>query len=185
MNDESQKEKLRQHFARRVTTQARVVLDTWQKIREHNDLAGAHRDEFLAATDKLVRYAQRFEMHSHAEAGQKILDLVNNWGSGEPLDGQLERQLQDALEALSQCTCRRTDQNSSETPNQYRRTPVYIALANEEMAGRLIRQLEFFGFRASAFSSSEQLIEACSLHKPETILMDVNFGGGKNAGITS
>ena len=62
MNDESQKEKLRQHFARRVTTQARVVLDTWQKIHEDRDKASAHRNEFAAATDKLVRYAQRFEM---------------------------------------------------------------------------------------------------------------------------
>lgn len=41
MNDESQKEKLRQHFARRVTTQARVVLDTWQKMRDDRSQAPA------------------------------------------------------------------------------------------------------------------------------------------------
>ncbi|KAA1175690.1 diguanylate cyclase [Marinobacter salinexigens] len=183
MNDESQKEKLRQHFARRVTTQARVVLDTWQKIHGDRELAGAHRDEFAAATDKLVRYAQRFEMAGHAQAGQKILDLVRGWSSGQTLQDDLARQLQDAMETLSRCTCRRTDQDSTESPNQYRRTPVYIALANNEMASRLIRQLEFFGFRASAFTSSRDLTEACALHKPETILMDVDFGGEKNAGL--
>ena len=43
MNDESQKEKLRQHFARRVTTQARVVLDTWQKISENRGQAESLR----------------------------------------------------------------------------------------------------------------------------------------------
>jgi len=31
MTDSTQQEKLRQHFARRVTTQARLILETWQK----------------------------------------------------------------------------------------------------------------------------------------------------------
>jgi len=185
MNDESQKEKLRQHFARRVTTQARVVLDTWQKIHEDRDKAAAHRSEFAAAADKLVRYAQRFEMDSHARAGKTTLELINQWEPGTALDESLERKLQDAIETLSQSTLRRTDLNSSESPHQFRRTPVYIALANQEMAGRLIRQLEFFGFRASAFANAEELTEACALHKPETILVDVNFGGSPNAGITT
>jgi hypothetical protein len=114
MNDESQKEKLRQHFARRVTTQARVVLDTWQKIHEGRDKAAAHRNEFAAAADKLVRYAQRFEMEGHAKAGQTTLELIKQWEPGSALDDSLERQLQDAIETLSQSTLRRTDLNSSE-----------------------------------------------------------------------
>lgn len=185
MNDESQKEKLRQHFARRVTTQARVVLDTWQEINKDLDLAGALRDEFAAATDKLVRYAQRFEMASHAEAGTQILELLRDWQANTPLEDDLERPIQEAIEALSRSTLRRTDQESTEAPHQFRRTPVYIALANEEMAVRLIRQLEFFGFRAEAFTSAGKLIDACALHKPETILMDVNFSGAVNAGIAT
>ncbi|AOY89838.1 diguanylate cyclase response regulator [Marinobacter salinus] len=185
MNDESQKEKLRQHFARRVTTQARVVLDTWQKIHEDRKMSGAHRSEFKTATDKLVRYAKRFEMASHADAAEKILELMEQWSNGAPLNEALERQIQDAIESLSRSTLRSTDQEGAETPHQFRRTPVYIALANEEMAGRLIRQLEFFGFRASAFTNASELIEACALHKPETILMDVNFGGKANTGIAT
>lgn len=46
MNDDSQKDKLRQHFARRVTTQARVVLDTWQKIHEDTGQSAAFRGDF-------------------------------------------------------------------------------------------------------------------------------------------
>ena len=185
MNDERQKEKLRQHFARRVTTQARVVLDTWQKI--HSDHAGAagYRREFATATDKLVRYAQRFEMTGHANAGQQILELLTQWPEGGLPDDSLWPKLQDALELLSQSTQRRTDGNGEKPPSQYRRTPIYIALANDEMASRLIRQLEFFGFRASSFRDGDSLIEACSLNKPETILMDVNFGGERNAGIAT
>lgn len=84
MNDESQKEKLRQHFARRVTTQARVVLDTWQKIRDDRSQAPAHRDDLIAAADKLVRYARRFEMDSHAAAGELILSLLTDWHQDTP-----------------------------------------------------------------------------------------------------
>lgn len=84
MNDESQKEKLRQHFARRVTTQARVVLDTWQKIREDRDQAAVYRDELVSATDKLVRYAKRFEMESHAAAAEHILGLLEHWHQSSP-----------------------------------------------------------------------------------------------------
>ena len=83
MNDESQKEKLRQHFARRVTTQARVVLDTWQKIRDDRSQAPAHRDDLIAAADKLVRYARRFEMDSHAAAGELILSLLTDCDQNE------------------------------------------------------------------------------------------------------
>ena len=185
MNDESQKEKLRQHFARRVTTQARIVLDTWQKIHSDHSLAASHRADLVSATDKLVRYAQRFEMEGHADAGRKALDLMTRWPADSAPDEALWPQLQDAMEQLCQSTLRRTDKDKTDAPQQYRRTPIYVALENEEMAARLIRQLEFFGFRASAFANAEDLTEACALHKPETILVDVNFGGTPNAGIST
>ncbi|MBK1886276.1 diguanylate cyclase [Marinobacter sp. DY40_1A1] len=185
MSDASQKEKLRQHFARRVTTQARVVLDTWQKINANSGSFPALREEFQAASDKLVRYAQRFEMADHAEAGNQILNAVTNWSGETAPDDATELQLQDAIDALARSTLRRTDHSDTEAPHQFRRTPVYIALTNSEMANRLIRQLEFFGFRAAAFNSAKELTEACALHKPETILMDVNFGGAPNAGIAT
>ena len=185
MTEESQKEKLRQHFARRVTTQARVVLDTWQKIHSDHTLAADHREELATAADKLVRYAQRFEMASHADAGQQVLTLMADWPAGEAPGEPLWPSLQEAMDQLGRCTLRRTDHQNSEAPQQYRRTPIYIALGNDEMSSRLIRQLEFFGFRASAFDNGDSLIEACALNKPETILMDVNFGGAANAGIAT
>lgn len=185
MNDESQKDKLRQHFARRVTTQARVVLDTWQRLREQPADAASFRDDFVSATQKLVRYAQRFDMDKHAIAGQTLLDTLSDWAPGEPLSAALTQTLQQAIDDLGQSTLRRTDQTCDDAPRTFRRTPVYIALSNTEMAGRLIKQLEFFGFRASAFDNPDALTDACSLHKPETILMDVNFGGDINEGIAT
>ncbi|WP_100638085.1 diguanylate cyclase [Marinobacter salexigens] len=185
MSDASQKEKLRQHFARRVTTQARVVLDTWQNIHTSSGSFPAHREELLSASDKLVRYAQRFEMSDHANAGTKILEALSSWSPETAPGDATHQKLQDAFDALARNTLRRNDHHNAEAPHQFRRTPVYIALDNAEMASRLIRQLEYFGFRAAAFDSAKELIDACALHKPETILMDVNFGNGGNTGIAT
>ena len=185
MNDETQKEKLRQHFARRVTTQARVVLDTWQKIREAGHDSAAFHSDFCTATDKLVRYAQRFEMDNHAAAGKQLAALVEQWPAGAPLPEALTAQLQNRADELSRVTLRRADQHQDEAPRIYRRTPVYIALNNAEMANRLIKQLEFFGFRAAAFDNASDLMEACALHKPETILMDISFGGMADGGLAT
>ena len=85
MNDDSQKDKLRQHFARRVTTQARVVLDTWQKIHEDTGQSAAFRGDFARAADKLVRYAKRFDMESHADSGRQVFDLIGEWPEGTAL----------------------------------------------------------------------------------------------------
>ena len=183
MNDDTQKEKLRQHFARRVTTQARVVLDTWQKIQASPDDAGAWYQDFHTAIDKLTRYAQRFDMQKHAEAGRRLAEQLTRWPEGAAIPADLVPQLQETLDRLSQSTLRRTDQDLDEPPRTFRRTPVYIALGNGDIANRLIKQLEFFGFRASAFDDAASLLEACAMHKPETILMDVSFGGAPCQGL--
>src|SRR5690554_5314807 len=185
MNDESQKEKLRQHFARRVTTQARVVLDAWQKISENRRQSESLRQLFATDTDKLVRYALRFEMNDHAIAGKRILQLLASWAPGTALDDSLAAQVQEATGSLCQSAQRRADQATGQAPEQDRRTPDYIALEDREAANRLIRQLEFFGFRAAAFGTARELVEACNQSKPETILMDVNFGGDNLAGLAT
>lgn len=183
MTEESQQDKLRQHFARRVTTQARVVLDTWQKLHENRDQAPAYREELVTASDKLVRYARRFEMDGHASAGSGVVEALARWQIGHELEGDISDNLDQAIEALRAITQRRTDQGNC--AQRYRRTPVYIALSNSDLAARLIRQMDFFGFRASAFDSPEELIEASGLNKPETILMDVDFGGEPQSGIAT
>ncbi|MDX1456142.1 MAG: diguanylate cyclase [Marinobacter sp.] len=183
MSDDTQKEKLRQHFARRVTTQARVVLDTWQKIQASPEDAAAWQKDFNSAIDKLSRYAQRFDMQKHADAGLRLTEQLAQWPEGAGLPATLLPQIQDTLDTLSRNTLRRTDDNLAEPPRMYRRTPVYIALGNTDMAGRLIKQLDFFGFRAAAFDNATALLEACAIHKPETILMDVGFGGTPGGGL--
>lgn len=185
MTDESQKEKLRQHFARRVTNQARVVLDTWQKIHSEPAQAAPFRADLAAAADKLVRYASRFEMTTYADAGNAIGAALDAWPEGSAPDSSAQQVLQEAVLSLEQSTQRRSDRQQSEPPRVYRKTPVYVALSNQELASRLVRQLEFFGFRADAFNTPDELMNACALHKPETILMDVIFGGEPDMGLAT
>lgn len=183
MTDESQKEKLRQHFARRVTNQARVVLDTWQKIHSSPADAPSLQEDFAAATEKLIRYASRFEMRGFVRAGETIRAALRDWPAGSQPDSRLIHSLREGIAELEESTLRRSDQGRERSPAGYRKTPVYLALDSEELAGRLVRQLEFFGFRAESFTTPDALMEACSLHKPETIVMDVVFGGTPVSGI--
>ncbi|GGY73738.1 diguanylate cyclase [Marinobacter zhanjiangensis] len=185
MTDESQKEKLRQHFARRVTNQARVVLDTWQKIHADPPASAPFREDLNAAADKLARYAGRFEMSAYVDAGKAIMAAIRQWPEHQAPDAEALQALREAVMSLEQSTQRRSDRQSSEPPRVYRKTPVYVALSNHELASRLIRQLEFFGFRAEAFDTPAELMEACALHKPETILMDIGFGGQPDNGLAT
>ena len=185
MTDESQKEKLRQHFARRVTNQARVVLDTWQKIHADPPASAPFREDLNAAADKLARYAGRFEMSAYVDAGKAIMAALRQWPEHQAPNAEALKTLQEAVMSLEQSTQRRSDRRRSEPPRVYRKTPVYVALGNHELASRLIRQLEFFGFRAEAFDTPAELMDACALHKPETILMDIAFGGQPDNGLAT
>lgn len=185
MTADNQKEKLKQHFARRVTTQARVVLDTWQKLRENEDQENALHADLSTATAKLVRYAQRFEMEKHATAGHELAAALKSWPDQCPLDATTRNTLQQCIDHLNQCTQRSSDAELEQAPRSYRRTPVFVALNERDVANRLINQLDFFGFRAAAFEDADTLIVECARHKPETILMDVNFGTEPMAGITA
>ena len=183
MTDESQKEKLRQHFARRVTAQARIVLDLWQKHSNHDTLSGDQLAELTAATDKLVRYAQRFDMARHAAAGEQLIVALQALQASNSEASAALPAIQQAVDSLSQATQRRSDLHQEESPRAFRKTPIYLALSSQEMATRLVRQMEFFGFRAAAFKDSEELIRECQNSKPETMLVDITFGGGPTTGL--
>ncbi|MFW5825558.1 MAG: diguanylate cyclase, partial [Marinobacter sp.] len=143
----------------------------------HNDLE--------AAADKLVRYASRFEMTAYVESGRSILAAIAQWPAGEAPAPEALQAIREAVTSLEQSTQRRSDRQHSDSPRVYRKTPVYVALSSHELATRLVRQLEFFGFRAEAFAAPDELMKACALHKPETILMDVVFGGEPDTGLST
>ncbi len=176
MSDPNQQEKLKQHFARRVTTQARALLETWQKYRNGEEEPDNLHEELQAGTEKLLKYARRFEMTSHEEAAAQLQTAINKWSGDQPLDTEVRDTIQQAMDQLCGCTLRRSDQSEENPPRTYLRTPIYLAFRDSEYAQRIIRQLEFFGFRAGAFESPESLVTECQRHKPEAIVIDVDFG---------
>lgn len=177
MTESSQHEKLRQHFARRVTTQARLVLETWQNYLEEGEPIHGLREEMHKANTKLIRYADRFNMTEHRDAANALAEALENWPEESALNTEIRDGIQAAMDQLRQCTLRRSDQGENESPSTYLRTPIYLALNDADYLRRLISQMECFGFRASTFSTPEALREECARHKPETIVIDVNFGG--------
>jgi len=183
MTDESQREKLRQHFARRVTTQARQVLELWQQFRDEGAPPPGLREDLTSANEKLVRYAVRFDMDRHEAAGKALQAALEKWPADTPMDTAIRDNLQQAIDYLSDCTLRRSDQQEDAPPRTFIRTPIYMALNDADSARRIIKQMEFFGFRATGFEDAGQLEQECARHKPETLVIDVNFGDTPMAGI--
>lgn len=187
---QNQSIKLKQLFSRRVTNQARIVLDLYERCRAEDWQQTSRVADLSDAAEKLKRFAARFEMEAQNKVGNKISSLLKLF----PLDTAPSQDLLDTLDQsiqeLNEQTLRKSDQLSEDedqeaisSPRTYLRTPVYIALNNKEFANRIMNQLEFFGFRSISFERIETLLNASKENKPETIVIDVDFGGGKLSGI--
>lgn len=186
MSQENQREKLKQLFAKRVTTQARIVLEIFQKWHLHDETEECRLRDLTEATEKLERFASRFEMEKQELAAQHILALLKTFPEGSLPSKEQQDQLDKVMQELNECTLRKSDDKSEDEnaqPRTFLRTPIYIALNDGDFATRIINQLEFFGFRSLNFTSSEELIRAAKQDKPETIVVDVDFGGHDLEGI--
>ena len=188
MTQENQREKLKQLFAKRVTTQARVALDVYQKCRAENWQDASRLPDLLDALNKLDRYAARFEMSRHKKVAVTALEILDTLTGPQPDAAQINA-LELAFQNLNECTQRKSDSAGQDgrkepsSPRTYLRTPVYLALNDSDYATRIVNQLEFFGFRSISFSDEEELIEASRQNKPETIVADVDFNGDNCHGI--
>lgn len=196
MAPENQREKLKQLFAKRVTTQARVVLDLYQKCKASEWQSIERTSDFVDASEKLLRFASRFNMSRQESAALKIYETLNAFLSSNaedkaklaPPTHEQNQTIEKAIQSLNECTLRKSDQSDTLKTNQsnprtFLRTPIYLALNNSEYANRIINQLEFFGFRSINFNTVEEFIYASRQDQPETIVADVDFGGQDYAGI--
>ncbi|WP_250655316.1 diguanylate cyclase [Alkalimarinus coralli] len=184
MSSEDQRDKLKQHFSKRVTSQARIVLDNWQKLKDSDWADMQWLNDLKESSAKLGKFASRFEMAQHQLVASDLTDELNAIkADATSLDDAKKERINKAISALSECTQRKSDSNATTAPRTFLRTPIYIAINNKENAQRIIKQLEFFGFRAVSFDKGEDLIKAAKHDKPETIVIDVNFGGDKFSGI--
>lgn len=184
MSSEDQRDKLKQHFSKRVTSQARIVLDNWQKLKDSDWADLQWLNDLKESAAKLGKFASRFDMEQHLVVANDLTKVLDTIEENAPvLDDIKKEKIAKAIAALSECTQRKSDNDSKATPRTFLRTPIYIAINHKENARRIIKQLEFFGFRAISFNTQDELIKAAQHNKPETIVIDVDFNGEKYSGI--
>ena len=174
--EDPSRERLKNHFAQRVTHQARQILEIWQRLQT-NQWSPAGLAELDDANLRLLRLAERFEQPEHSELARAIdLTLRDMAANHSRLNSPIITELNRLMQRLSRTGLRQGDlaANISLPPL---RKPVYILLQDLERADRLARQLEFFELSAQAFSSPAGFRLAMTERHPAAIVMDVDFAG--------
>ena len=174
--EDPSRERLKNHFAQRVTHQARQILEIWQRLQA-NQWSPAGLAELDDANLRLLRFAERFEQPEHSELARAIdLTLRDMAANHSRLNSPIITELNRLMQRLSRTGLRQGDlaANISLPPL---RKPVYILLQDLERADRLARQLEFFELSAQAFSSPAGFRLAITERHPAAIVMDVDFAG--------
>ena len=174
--EDPSRERLKNHFAQRVTHQARQILEIWQRLQA-NEWSPASLAELDDANLRLLRFAERFEQPEHSELARAIdLTLRDMAANQSRLNSPIITELNRLMQRLSRTGLRQGDlaANISLPPL---RKPVYILLQDLERADRLARQLEFFELSAQAFSSPAGFRLAMTERHPAAIVMDVDFAG--------
>ena len=169
-------ERLKHHFAQRVTHQARQILEIWQRMQTQ-EWSPAGLAEFSEANLRLLRFAERFDQPEHRELSQAtdavLQQVADNRGRlSSPLITELNRLMQ----RLSRTGLRHGDQ-LGHTALPPLRKPIYILLQDHERAQRLSTQLEFFELSAMAFDSPGAFRQAMVERHPAVIVMEADFAG--------
>ena len=174
--EDSSRDRLKHHFAKRVIHQARQILEIWQRLHR-SEWTAADLAELGEAAVRLRHFAERFEQPEHASIARNIREALqwvdDNHGR---LTSESISALNRLMHQLSRTGLRHGDQ-LDETPLPPSRKPVYIALQDQERADRLAKQLEFFGLSAQPMPSAAAFQASMAERLPNAIVMDVDFGG--------
>ena len=174
--EDPSRERLKNHFAQRVTHQARQILELWQRLQA-NEWSPTSLAELDDANLRLLRFAKRFEQPEHTELARAINVALQDMAANQSrLSSQLITELNRLMQRLSRTGLRQGDVDANIRLPALRK-PVYILLLDLERADRLARQLEFFELTAQAFSSPTAFRHAMAERHPAAIVMDVDFGG--------
>ena len=169
-------ERLKHHFAQRVTHQARQILEIWQRLQTQ-EWSPSGLAEFSEANLRLLRFAERFEQPEHTELARAIDEVLQQVVANRGrLSSALITDLNRLMQRLSRTGLRQGDQ-LAQTALPPLRKPVYILLQDLERAERLATQLEFFELNAVAFATPKAFRHAMAERHPAAIVMDVDFAG--------
>ncbi|POP69514.1 response regulator [Pseudomonas syringae] len=183
--EDPSRDRLKHHFAQRVIHQARQILETWQRLQKAEWSVG-DMAELKESTQRLSRFAERFEQVEHSALAQEIsqaLDAVEaNRGR---LNSRVITDLNRLMQRLSRTGLRHGDRFEQTSLPPLRKL-VYIVLQDHERAERLAKQLEFFGLAALSLHNVAEFQRAMAQRHPAAIVMDVDFSGpGKGLELAS
>ena len=174
--EDTSQERLKHHFAQRVTHQARQILEIWQRLQTQ-EWSPPGLAEFSEANLRLLRFAERFEQPEHTELARAIDEVLQQVATNRGrLSSALITNLNRLMQRLSRTGLRQGDQ-LSQTALPPLRKPVYILLQDLERAERLAKQLDFFELSTLAFASPSAFRHAMAERHPAAIVMDVDFAG--------
>ena len=174
--EDPSRDRLKQHFAKRVIHQARQVLEVWQRLQQV-EWNAVDMAELLEANLGLLRYAERFEQAVHVQLAASIGNCLSAVEANRGrLNSQLITELNQLMQRLSRTGLRHGDQ-FEQTFLPPLRKQVYLALQDFARAERLAQQLEFFGLTAQALPSANAFRAAMAERHPAAILMEVDFAG--------
>lgn len=174
--EDPSRDRLKHHFAQRVIHQARQILEVWQRLQQ-SEWSTADMAELADSNLRLLRFAERFEQAEHAQLARSItvaLDAVEA-NSGR-LSSSLITELNRLMQRLSRTGLRHGDR-LDQTSLPPLRKPIYVMLQDHERAGRLAKQLEFFGLSALSLDSIAAFHATMAERYPAAIVMDVDFCG--------
>ncbi|MEB0041653.1 MULTISPECIES: PleD family two-component system response regulator [unclassified Pseudomonas] len=174
--EDPSRDRLKHHFAQRVTHQARQILEVWQRLQQ-SEWSAADMAELAESTLRLMRFAERFEQFEHVQLARSIsLALAAVEANRGRLSSGLITELNQLMQRLSRTGLRHGDR-LEQTSLPPLRKPIYVMLQEHERADRLAKQLEFFGLSAVALENTALFHASMAERHPAAIVMDVDFGG--------
>jgi CheY-like chemotaxis protein len=174
--EDPSRDRLKHHFAQRVTHQARQILEVWQRLQQ-SEWSAADMVELTESNLRLLRFAERFEQLEHVQLAQSIgLALTAVEANRGRLSSSLITELNRLMQRLSRTGLRHGDR-LEQTSLPPLRKPIYVMLQDHERSDRLAKQLEFFGLSAVALENVASFHATMAERHPAAIVMDVDFGG--------
>jgi diguanylate cyclase (GGDEF)-like protein len=174
MSDQQEQiQKLKQHFGRRVTDQARIVIDLWQRLSDEFWKSEWY-DRMYQAVDRLNKFAARFQQDEILAISESLIECFKQTGPDQAPDSMMISKLESLLYELSVLATRRGDH--ALTPDLHLvKKPLYILLQDTQLSQLISEQLRSFGFNVQAFNDEDEFRLGLAYRYPTAMIIDIDF----------
>jgi len=167
-------DRIKQHFSYRVINQVRQIIDLWRQLPER-DWQADTLNELILATEKLIRFAKRFDAEKHQTQALALRNLLLPLAKGKTADSEHLQAINKIINNLSKTALRHTDCHSAAAVIPQKK-PVYIAIQNTNQAMTMAEQMQYFGYRPELQRTPQDLLYSLQQRHPAVIILDHNFG---------